>query len=535
MRGCLALVLHAHLPFVRHPDQPDFLEEDWLYEAILETYLPLLGMLERIAQDRLPVRLTLSISPTLLAMLEDELLMKRCGARIHRLCELAGKEVHRTASDPQLNRLAQFYQHSFEHLRGEFEDHYRRDLIRPFAALRREGILELITSCATHGFLPLLRTVPSAVWAQLAIGVGHFEKVFGHSPSGIWLPECGYYPGLDGLIAAAGPRFFFVEADGILDASPAPLYDVHAPLYTPTGVAAFGRDPSCSQEVWSAISGFPADPLYRDFYRDLGWEAESDYIRPYVQPTGERKAVGIKYFRITGATDSKELYQPEAARERALSHAREFLDSRERQFSALEPAIEGRRPLVVAPYDAELFGHWWFEGPIFLEAVLREGSRRSNFELQAPPDFLRENPENQVAELSLSSWGEGGYAGVWLNPANDWIYPHLHRCAELMVALATDFPRPDDLQRRALNQAARELLLAQASDWAFILKTGSMPEYAERRTREHIDSFLKLEQQCRKGPIDADFLFRTEHRDNLFPELDYKIYAAQLPEALPVL
>jgi 1,4-alpha-glucan branching enzyme len=535
MTGSLVLVLHAHLPFVRHPEQADFLEEDWLYEAIVEAYLPLLGMLDRIAEDRLPVRLTLSISPTLLAMFEDQLLMKRCADRIDRLCELAEKEVERTASDPQLNQLAQFYRRSFEQRRAEFEDRYRRDLIRPFAALQREGILELITSSATHGFLPLLRTVPSAVWAQLAVGVRHFEAVFGRPPSGIWLPECGYYPGLDGLIAAAGPRFFFVEADGILDASPAPLYGAHAPVYTRTGVAAFGRDPNCSQEVWSATTGFPGDPLYRDFYRDLGWEAESNYIRPYVQPTGDRKAVGIKYFRITGATDSKQLYQPELARERALSHAREFLDSRERQFSALGEAIQGRSPLVVAPYDAELFGHWWYEGPLFLEAVLRDGSRRSNFALRAPADFLRENPENQIAELSLSSWGEGGYAEVWLNAANDWIYPHLHRCGRLMVALAADFPRPDAKQQRALNQAARELLLAQASDWAFILKTGSMPEYAERRTREHIDSFLKLEQQCRKRQIDVDFLDRIESRDNLFPELDYKVYAAKLPEARPVL
>ena len=535
MKGSLALVLHAHLPFVRHPDQPDFLEEDWLYEAILECYLPLLGTLERIADEKVQARLTLSLSPTLLAMLADELLMDRCGARLARLCELADKEVRRTASDPVFSGLARFYQSSFEQLRSQFQDRYRRNLIRPLAALETEGVVELITSTATHGFLPLLRTVPGAVWAQLAIGIGHFRDVFGRVPNGIWLPECGYYPGLDRMIVAAGARYCFLEADGMLNASPAPLYGVHAPVYTTTGVAAFGRDPSCSQEVWSATAGFPGDPAYRDFYRDLGWEAEDEYIRPYVQPTGARKAVGIKYFRITGDTDEKQPYQPEEARRQALAHARAFLDSRDLQFAALAKAMEDRSPLVVAPYDAELFGHWWYEGPIFLDAVLRGAAKRSRFQLRTPSDFLRENPENQVASPSLSSWGEGGYAAVWLSPANDWIYPHLHRCAQLMVALAADFPQSDGWCRRALNQAARELLLAQASDWAFILKTGSMREYAEQRTRDHIGRFLQLERQCRADRIDARFLSETEKRDNLFPELDYRVYAAKLQEPVPVL
>jgi len=535
MKGSLALVLHAHLPFVRHPEQPDFLEEDWLYEAILETYLPLLSTLERIADDQLQARLTLSLSPTLLAMLADELLMDRCAARFARLGELADKEVRRTASDPVFNQLALFYQNSFEQLRTQFEDRYRRNLIRPLAALHAEGIVELITSTATHGFLPLLRTVPGAVWAQVAIGIDHFREVFGHLPNGIWLPECGYYPGLDRMIVAAGARYCFLEADGVLNASPPPLYGVHAPVYTTTGVAAFGRDPSCSQEVWSATSGFPGDPVYREFHRDLGWEADDEYIRPYVQPTGERKSVGIKYFRITGATEPKQPYEPAQARQRALAHARAFLDNRELQFAALASAMEPRTPLVVAPYDAELFGHWWYEGPIFLDAVLRDASKRSRLRLQTPSDFLLDNPEHQVTSPSLSSWGEGGYAAVWLSPANDWIYPHLHHCAQSMVALAVDFPQSDGLRRRALNQAARELLLAQASDWAFILKTGSMAEYAEQRTRDHIGRFLQLERQCRANQIDDRFLSETERRDKLFPGLDYRVYAAKLPDLAPVL
>jgi len=181
--------------------------------------------------------------------------------------------------------------------------------------------------------------------------------------------------------------------------------------------------------------------------------------------------------------------------------------------------------VVVAPYDAELFGHWWFEGPWFLEALLRKVAREQDtFRLVTPSDDLAAFPENQVATPPLSSWGAGGYAHMWLDGTNDWIYRHLHHCARRMVALAKDFPDPSTLQRRVLNQAARELLVAQSSDWAFIMKTGTMVDYAVRRTREHLERFLNLHEQVTHGRIDEASLARFEGSLNLFPEMDYRVY-----------
>jgi 1,4-alpha-glucan branching enzyme len=184
-----------------------------------------------------------------------------------------------------------------------------------------------------------------------------------------------------------------------------------------------------------------------------------------------------------------------------------------------------RKPVVVAPYDAELYGHWWFEGPQFLDFLIRKvASEQRTFELVTPSDDLREFPRNQVATPPLSSWGSGGYANMWLDESNDWSYRHLHHCARQMVALARDYPEASALQRRALNQAARELLLAQSSDWAFIMKTGTMVDYAMRRTKEHVLRFLRLNEQVRGGNIDEGWLSQVEARNNIFPEIDYRVY-----------
>jgi 1,4-alpha-glucan branching enzyme len=526
MQGFVSLVLHAHLPYVRHPEHPDFLEEDWLYEAITETYLPLLQVFDRLAEERVPFRVTMTLTPTLVSMLRDELLMQRYARRLDQLCELGDKEVHRTRNDGTFAHLAQFYRDHFYEIRRAFHDRYHRDLVSAFRRLQDAGNLEIITCCATHGFLPLMQVNPQAVRAQITVAANHYRQTFGRDPNGIWLAECGYYPGVEKFLAAEGIRFFFVDTHGITDASPRPLFGVYAPIYTESGVAAFGRDPESSQQVWSAEHGYPGDPAYREFYRDVGWDLDHDYVRPYIQSTGQRKNTGFKYYRITGKGPHKEPYDPRAAREKAAVHAGNFMFNRERQIEHLAARIHGRMPIVVAPYDAELYGHWWFEGPWFLDAFIRKSAYdQSVYRLATPVDYLQQFPEHQVSTPPLSSWGERGYSSMWLDGSNDWVYRHLHKCADLMVGLAKDYPDADVVRRRALNQAARELLLAQSSDWAFIMKTGTMVDYAVRRTKEHVLRFLRLHDQVRSGGIDEGWLSHVEAKNNVFPEMDYRVYA----------
>ncbi|HHT9114797.1 MAG TPA: glycoside hydrolase family 57 protein, partial [Candidatus Wunengus sp. YC65] len=314
-KGYLSLILHAHLPFVRHPEYREFLEEDWLFEAITETYIPLIDVFDKLIDEGINFRITMSLTPPLISMLTDELLQSRYIRYIEKRIQLSEKEIERTKHQPEFNRLAQMYYKHFTNARHVYAEKYHRNIINAFKKFQDMGKLEVITCGATHGYLPLMNNNVNAMRAQINVAVQHYEKHFGRKPRGIWLPECAYEPGIDQLLKDAGIRFFITETHGILFASPRPKYGNYAPIYCPAGVAAFGRDMESSRQVWSSKEGYPGDFFYRDFYRDVGFDLDYDYIRPYLHGDGKRTNVGIKYYRITGKTDHKEPYSPERAQD----------------------------------------------------------------------------------------------------------------------------------------------------------------------------------------------------------------------------
>ena len=527
-RGFLALVLHAHLPYVRHPEYEDFMEERWLYEAITETYIPLLEVYDGLLHDGVDFRVTMSITPPLVGMLADPLLQGRYVRHIERLIELAEKEVKRTKHQPEFHETAKMYLRKFNTCRRIFVEENGNNLIRGFRRVMESGKLEIITCGATHGFMPLMQVQPNAIRAQIKMACQHHEEHFGRRPTGIWNGECGYFAGLDQFLAEEGLRYFFVDAHGILFADRRPKYGVYAPLICPhTGVAAFGRDLESSMAVWSAEVGYPGDPNYREFYRDIGYDLDFDYIKPYIHESGFRIATGMKYHRTTGRVDlsQKQPYDEQTALNVASTHAGNFMFNRERQVDWLSGGLD-RKPIIVCPYDAELFGHWWYEGPKFLDYLFRKIEfDQQNIGMITPKEYLEIYSVNQVGTPSLSSWGNNGYCEVWLESSNDWIYRHLHKAAERMGNLARKHQQARGVNQRALNQAARELLLAQSSDWAFIMKTGTTVEYAVKRTRDHLMNFTELYEQLESRQVDESFVADLEFRNNIFPKLDYRIFA----------
>lgn len=524
-KGYLALVLHAHLPFVRHPEFDVFLEERWLFEAITETYIPLIKMLNRQMQEQIPCKITLSVSPPLLAMLQDGLLQERYKKHLEKLIELSSREQERNKHNPHFHYLAGMYRQLFEEARDIFVNQYGMQLAAAFRHLHQSGLVELMTTTATHGILPLLSPQPRAVAAQVRAGVEYFEEVFGFRPRGIWLPECGYYPGLDSVLKDQGIRFFITEAHGVTNAGTTPFYGVHAPLYAPSGAAAFARDQGSTREVWSAREGFPGDPDYREFYRDIGHDLDYSYIHPYI--AGDvRVDTGIKYHRITGPTACKEPYYPEAAKNKAALHADIFMRRRASHIEYLAQDMEAA-PIIVAPFDAELFGHWWFEGPQWLDFFIRKTAYdQSTFELITPGAYLDCHPVHQMGMPATSTWGHQGYFEVWLNNKNDWMYPQLYECARRMEALSDKYARGviSALTRRALNQCLRELLLAQSSDWPFIIHTGTATEYAARRFRDHVARFHYIANAIENNAVSKKELLALEEMDAIFPAIDFKMF-----------
>ncbi len=514
----LCLVLHAHLPFVRHPEHERFLEESWLYEAVIESYLPLLQILDGWRRDQVTARITLTLTPTLCSMLRDPLLQARCGRHLDRLIDLADREIHRTTFLKSWQQVAVFY---YERLFGQRElwTACGGDLISQFRAARQRGQIEIITSAATHALLPLYAAHPPSVRAQLLTARDDYRDCFGALPTGVWLPECAWSERFEPLLREAGLEWFITDTHGLRDAQPQPQFSHFAPLLTPGGLVAFGRDDESARQVWSRDEGYPGDFRYRDFYRDIGFDLDLSYLEPYLASPGLRGFTGIKYHRITGTTPEKELYDRAAALTAADEHARHFLDARlelARRLATVLPLP----PVFVCPYDAELFGHWWYEGPEFLDRLARQAQAfRGELELSTPGAFLKGRPPLQVGTPADSSWGEEGYWKVWLNEKNHSIYPPLREAGVAMSALVGRYRGAGALTFRVLKQAARELLLAQASDWPFILRMGTSPEYARRRVTDHLDQFHRLRRELEAGNVDEAKLAGLEERDNLFPDI----------------
>ncbi|MEW5979216.1 MAG: 1,4-alpha-glucan branching protein domain-containing protein [Acidobacteriota bacterium] len=521
--GYLSIVLHAHLPFVRHPELPHFLEESWLFEAVAESYIPLILLLRRLELEGTPCRLTLSISPTLAEMLADPLLQERCAHYLQQRVELSEKEIERHRPHPRLRELAKRYLSFYSQGLRFYEDTCGRDLIRAFHKLREAGLLDLMTSSATHAFLPFVSNA-ECQRAQLVLAQQTHARHFGRASAGLWLPECGYQPELDELVHEAQFRHFLLDAHAVLLGNPHPRFGNFAPVQTPGGVVAFARDTATSQQVWSSRGGYPGDFDYREFYRDVGFDADYDYVKPYLQSDGSRHNLGIKYHRITGEGDlgQRELYDWEQAEAKARMHADHFVGSRLNQVKEL--AEPGFAPLIVAPYDAELFGHWWFEGPVFLESVIRLMARESRLHLVTLEDFLKVQPKLERQQPTGSSWGTDGYNLVWLNTRNQWLYRHQHWAEHEMVGLANQNPEATGSRKRMLNQAARELLLAQSSDWAFLISQNTAAPYAVQRFRTHLERFRTLREQLLNSRSAPPWLEQVEAQDSIFPELDYRLF-----------
>ena len=540
MPGHFALILHAHLPFVRHPEHEHFVEEEWLFEAITETYIPLLRMMQRLVDDLVPFKLTMSITPTLCAMLQDQLLRERYIRHLDLLIDLAARERKRNRKHPQLCELAEFYVDLFSEARRLFVDEWRCDLLSVIRELRQTGALEIIASAATHGLLPILQQQsPRTARAQALIGRDVYVELFAGEPAGFWLPECGYAPGLDSILQEANLRWFVVDAHGLLFGTPRPYRSIYAPCFTPAGPAIFARDPYVSRQVWSAQEGYPGDPAYRDFYRDIGFDLPMEHLGSIAG--GTRKFSGVKYHRITGRGYEKQLYDRTSAENAAAQHAVHFLEQCREQIREIGEI--GFDPIIVAPFDAELFGHWWFEGPIFLEQFIRRAATERDFRPTMPSEYLAAHPTQQIVEPAASTWGEDGHLAVWLDPSNAWIYPRLNAAAQKMIDLAEqasavsgqphrlaggrspgEAPAPE-LTERVLKQLARELLLAQSSDWAFLMKTATAREYATQRTIDHLARFNRLHDQFVANSLDEEFLLDCEWRDNIFPNVNWRYYA----------
>jgi 1,4-alpha-glucan branching enzyme len=544
--------LHSHLPYVlNHGRWPH--GSDWICEAAVDTYLPLLEVLRALSADAVPAPVTIGFTPVLANQLASPTFaseLETFFAQRLKACDEAPASLASTG-ESHLLPLVDFWRERLIRLRNLFHA-VDQDLIAAFRTLESAGRIEIISSAATHGYLPLLARDES-IRLQLAVGVSEHRRLFGRSPKGCWLPECAYRPrgpwepwpsaprtgvrrGIEEHLADAGFQYFFVDAHLAaagrplgLSGDPAGDPIVHMPaapgqpsepLRSPYrayrvahgSVAAYVRDPRASMQVWSRFEGYPGDASYLEFHK-MRWPG------------------GLKLWRVTGPgvdLGEKQPYDPEAAAGRARDHANHFATL----LSGISAdQAQNRESVVVAPFDTELFGHWWFEGPEFLGHVFRSlAGKREVVQPATGSRHLEAHPPRAAIRLPWGSWGANGDSSMWLSEQTAWTWERLWPLEQSFwdsapAALASPAARP------VLAQAARELLLAQSSDWQFIISTGAAADYAEKRFKEHCEDAEKLIAALgpgREGDLESAQRLAEEmyHRDQVFPNILPAVAAA---------
>ncbi len=552
--GAFTFVLHSHLPYARQAGMWPHGEE-WIHEAIAETYVPLLNALYDLEEEGVPFALTVGVTPILAEQLADPLIVDHFVHYAAERAAWAAADVARfeQAGDATMRDLARYYHHWYARTLTSFQDRFDKDLIGAFRRLQDAGRIEVSTSAATHGYLPLLSR-DSSIHGQLRTGVESYRARFGRAPKAIWLPECAYRPavveeeggrpvrrpGIESFLAEEGLRVFFSETHTVEggrpvgkaageaigpygavprryavsrqpaeQSEPGTTYQPYWVGDAPGQVAVLGRNNRTGQQVWSAAFGYPGDYYYREFHRKDG-------------------VSGMQYWRIGGAgvdLGDKPPYEPERAAERVRDHVANYVHLVEELLAGYHND-SGRFGVISSAYDTELFGHWWFEGVDWLKGVLRGLAGSKSVELSTASRIVEEHPPEQVMVIPESSWGAGGAHFTWLNVDTQWMWPPIHAAERRMEELVARYPEAEGERRTVLNQAARELLLLQSSDWPFLVTTGQAKEYAGQRFSKHLERFNRLADLAeRSEPLeegDRQFLAKMVERDNPFPNIDYR-------------
>lgn len=566
-RGAFTFVLHSHLPYAREAGMWPHGEE-WVHEAIAETYLPLLNALYDLEEEGVDFRLTVGITPILAEQLADRLIADHFIVYAAERSAWAGADVPRfeETGDEGMASLARYYHQWYARALSTFTDRFGKDLIGAFKGLQDRGLIEISTSAATHGYLPLVSR-DSTIYGQLATGVASYRRHFGRDPKAIWLPECAYRPavmdtsdpahpvrrpGLETFLKEQGIHVFFSETHLVEGGSPVgrttgdaigpygvikqrysvPLspdeqrepgttYEAYWVGDAPGSVAVLARNNKTSQQVWSGDHGYPGDPAYREFHR-------KDAVS------------GMQYWRISGPgvdLGQKQAYDPAIALGRTEDHARHFTRMVEQQLTEYAERT-GKPGVIDSNYDTELFGHWWFEGVDWLKAVLRHLAASEIVDLTTASGIIERYPPEKVMDLPEGSWGANGTHFTWMNVDTEWMWPIIHGAESRMEALVARYPDADGELRELLNQTARELLLLESSDWPFLVTTGQAGEYATKRFNEHTERFDRLAGVAETGgridAADREYLDEIEERDNPFPVIDYRVFAERQGSAKAV-
>ncbi|MGB3340180.1 MAG: 1,4-alpha-glucan branching protein domain-containing protein [bacterium] len=560
-KGYLSFVLHSHLPWVLgHGRWPH--GTDWLSEAAAECYIPILKQLYRLLDEGFSPRLNIGITPILQEQLLSRHFHDEFDVYLKNKIKAAEQDINEFSRRGQKEFLgvATMWRDFYIDVQDDFINRFKKNLVNAFAQLQEQGCIEVITSAATHGYLPLLKNDRS-VNAQINLGVQTYKQNFNKPPHGIWLPECAYRPaykwspvvgsdktpyarrGVDEFVSRHNIDYFvvdnhllkggkaigvylsrfealanlwehfkkeFVETKEDFVKTPQEIYLVCSnPQFKP--VAIFTRDPKTALQVWSGGVGYPGEPQYLDFHK-------------------KKFPSGLRYWRVTDQKVDlalKQNYNPGVVENITEQHAQHFL-SLCKELAEEYYTKTGKPALICTPFDTELFGHWWFEGPVWLYHVLKAVEQDRDIELGTGSMLLKKFDPTKIISLPEGSWGEGGFHYIWLNKWTEWTWQRIYQAEDKFYELYDRYINTANTNEMAiLKQLGRELLLLQSSDWQFLISTWSARDYAELRFSRHFDNFMHLANLLEKKDVAQDemnFLKDLTEQDSCFADIDLSIF-----------
>lgn len=539
--GSYILVLHTHMPWVMYHEG---LEVEWLLEAAAETYIPLLDVMYKLVDEGISPKVTFTISPVLAEQLALDHFKEQFLAYCAKKVEVARNDRKQfEQADPHLAYLASRWESYYGQIAVRFTETYKKDLIGAFRRLQDEGHIEIMTCGATHAYFPAALE-DTSIQAQVRTAVESHTKHFGRQPKGFWLPECGYRPacrwappvgskageipyprkGVEEFLSEADIGYFVVDNHQLMKAFPQDF--VKDPFFahrargaqTPKEpVAVFARDIPLSLQVWRHEIGYPGDGAYLDFHK--------------------RHSEGrLRYWKIThNKADMayKDYYYPDdAVDQKVLEHAGNY---KFHIAGSLKHHFEqtGAASMVLTAFDTELYGHWWFEGPLFIYHVIKWVHKDPEIKTETCSEFLDRIPPRGDVFLPESSWGAGYDSSTWINKEVAWVLDRDYDAEREMQYLAREFfytKDPDHI--KILKQCARELMVLMSSDWKFMISNWSTRDHAERRVGQHYSDFKQLAKMAwdyghGRWVEQSEWILLGDcmARNRLFPDIDFKWFA----------
>ncbi|MDR2719079.1 MAG: DUF1957 domain-containing protein [Treponema sp.] len=505
-------------PFENMNLSPGSAEESWFFEALSETYLPLLMLFDRLEADHVPFRLGLSLSPIIVQMLRDELLQKKYAAYLDHQIDFGKQEIERLNEKPALRRLAQHYFDEAVDRRAALYTRYEGNIFKAFEHYQQKRNIEFLAAPATHAFLPFFCSFPEALHAQIETALSFYRYSLGITPQGFWLPELGWSKELDPFLRSYNFNYTIADSHGFVLGNPPPSRGSFFPVRTPQNIMILARDFCACAD----INRMSQEGPYRNNSRDIGYELPVEMLSPFIAQNGARCQTGYKYWQVS---DDDAVYDPAAARKAAEEHARAFLENCAGRLESARRFM-GEIPLSLCAFNADSFGRHWHEGPQFLESLFRLAADYRELQFMTPAEYLYQQPISafEVSLPEYSSWGDNGYAQVWLDSSNDWIYRHLSRSINRMIELTDRFSGSSSLKERTMNQAACELLLAMASDWPAMLYRQECTVYARNQLEDALQNFTTIYEALGSNYISTEWLTNLERRHSIFPHINYHVF-----------